>query len=243
MLQIINPSGINLAANPPVQTTYSIPDTQSTVNVRLDCYITEEDLDYTFRRINGTVMWPDDSWPDVYSGTGTVALNLAHALPAGDHIVRVEASNYNLPAPNRISANFSYHVVAPADSVPARIVYGPILPKDVGFPNKTQWNFDTGSDLEILASSVKMLLTTAKGERIMLPEYGTNIRMILFEFASAGVESMVQQEIVDALTKWEPRVLLQFLSVEKTGDREYTVQATFISKLNQQPFTSTLSFK
>jgi len=86
------------------------------------------------------------------------------------------------------------------------------------------------------------LLTTTKGERVMQPEYGTNLRLILFELQTTGIEGLVQQEIVDALTRWEPRVGLQFLVVEKTGEREVTVNATFVSKLNQRDFMIPMVF-
>jgi phage baseplate assembly protein W len=76
----------------------------------------------------------------------------------------------------------------------------------------------------------------------MQPEYGTNLKLILFELETTGIESMVQQEIIDATTRWEPRVTLQFLTVEKTGDRSITVNATFISKLNQQDFMIPMVF-
>jgi phage baseplate assembly protein W len=68
------------------------------------------------------------------------------------------------------------------------------------------------------------------------------LKLILFEPETTGIESMVQQEIIDAITKWEPRVILQFLSVDKTGDREVTVNATFVSKLNQRDFMVPMVF-
>lgn len=243
MVQITNFDGLDLTANPPEQMTVSVPDDTSVANIHLECLIIERDVNFLFKRLSGTVTWGDGKRPDIFSGAGTISLDLMRALPVGDYVVRVEGANYSVPLPERISANIPYHIAVTSGQVPANIVYGPIMPKDAGFPNKEQWSFDTGKDLEILTSSVKMLLLTSKGERVMLPEYGTNIRLILFEFQSAGVESMVQQEIVDALTKWEPRVALQYLSVEKTADREYTIQATFLSKLNQQPFSTTLTFK
>lgn len=243
MLLITNADGLDLTANPPEQTTFTVADLTTTASVHLECYVIENDPDFLLRNINGTVYWSNGSLPEVYTGRGTIALDMTRALLPGDYTVRVEGGNYLLPSPQRVSANFPYRVTVAAGNVPAKIVYGPIMPKDAGFPNKDQWNFNTGSDLEILVSSVKMLLLTTKGERVMLPEYGTNIRLILFEFQSTGVESMVQQEIVDAITKWEPRVSLQYVSVTKTADREYTIEATFISKLNQQPFTTTLNFK
>jgi RND family efflux transporter MFP subunit len=43
-----------------------------------------------------------------------------------------------------------------------------------------------------------MLLMTSKGERLMYPDYGTNIRNIVFELNVASIETIVQQEINQA---------------------------------------------
>jgi len=122
------------------------------------------------------------------------------------------------------------------------LIYGPILPKDEGYPNTSQWNFDRGTDLEILASSLKMLLLTRQGERIMEPDYGTRLHSLLFLPQTSGFESVVQHEITEALTRWEPRVELRYFQVEKTGDREIKVTATFASRLNQSEFVLPLTF-
>ena len=189
--------------------------------------------------VTGTVAWGDGSRPVVYNGTtaGTLTIDTFRSLQPGDYVVTVEAHDYTTPVWNTVNVNFSFEVRSQNPTpIKTPIIFGPILPKDSGYPNPDQWNFNRGEDIEILASSVKMLLTTTKGERVMQPDYGTNLSMILFEFQGNGIESMVQQEIVEATTQWEPRVTLQFLDVQRSGEREVTVNATFMSKLNQQNF-------
>jgi len=198
-----------------------------------------------YHYVTGTVSWDDGSRPVVYNGTttGTLTIDTFRNLQPGDYTVSVEAHNYDTPVWTTVNVNFAF-VVRPLNQVPVKIpiVYGPILPKDEGFPNANQWNWNRGEDVEILASSVKMLLTTSKGERMMQPGYGTNLRLILFEFMGNGIEGMVQQEIVDALTQWEPRVSLSFLTVERTDERSVTVNAVFVSKLNQKDFNIPMVF-
>jgi phage baseplate assembly protein W len=242
-LRIQDFDGVNLIEQPPEQVRLAAPPVIGG-RATVQCLVIEEGtLPYDY--VTGTLNWNDGSLPVVYNGTsaGTVTIDAYRNLQPGDYTVTVEAHNYAPPVWNTVSVNFAFEVRPlnmPPDKVP--IIYGPILPKDAGFPNPDQWNWNRGEDIEILASSVKMLLTTAKGERIMTPEYGTNLRLILFELQTTGIEGLVQQEIVDALVKWEPRVTLQFLSVEKTGDREVTVNASFVSKLNQRDFNIPMVF-
>jgi phage baseplate assembly protein W len=102
--------------------------------------------------------------------------------------------------------------------------------------------YNTESDLLILESSVRMLLLTAKGERLMEPEYGTNLRRILFEQNINGIEAAIQEEIVSALTTWEPRLQLQTISVQRNADQSVTVNCAFLSKLSTQGFDMNLEF-
>lgn len=250
MLRITDFNGVNLVEQPPETTKVAaIPVIGGRATVQ--CLLIEDGtLPYDY--VTGTLFWDDGSLPIVYNGTtaGTLTINAYRNLQPGDYVVRVEAHNYDTIVPecgrpywSTVSVNFAFEVRA-LDQEPVKtpIVFGPILPKDEGYPNADQWNWYRGVDIEILASSVKMLLITAKGERIMQPDYGTNLRLILFELQGNGVEGLVQQEIVDALTRWEPRVNLQFLTVQRTGEREVTVNATFISKLNQRDFNIPLVY-
>lgn len=242
-LRITDFSGVNLIEQPPEQVRIAAePVIGGRVTIQV-LVIEDGTLPYDF--VTGTLNWNDGSQPVVYNGTtsGTLTIDTYRALQPGDYVVKVEAHNYDTPVWDTVSVNFAFEV-RPINAEPVKvpIVYGPILPKDTGYPNPDQWLWNRGEDIEILASSVKMLLTTAKGERVMQPDYGTNLRLILFELMTTGIEGLVQQEIVDALTRWEPRVSLQFLAVEKTGDREVTVTASFVSKLNQKDFTIPMVF-
>lgn len=242
-IRITDSTGVNLLEQPPAQVTvaYIVPyGGRATVKCNV---ITEDGIPDQYS--NGTLFWDDGSLPVVYSGnySGTLAIDTYRDLPPGSYVIRLEAHDYATPVWNTVSVNF--HVSVRADETltySSPSLYGPILPKDVGYPNADQWNWNSGEDTDILVSSVKMLLTTRKGERIMQPDYGTNLSSILFELNVKGIENLVQQEIASALSKWEPRVGIQFLNVEKTADREITVYATFVSRLNQRNFAIPLVF-
>lgn len=249
-LRIVNFDGVNLLEQPPQEVSL-VAQPVFGARATIQCLVIEDGtLPYDY--VTGTLNWNDGSLPTVYNGTtsGTLTIDEHRQLLPGDYVVNFEAHNYDTIIPDcgkpywsTVSVNFAFEV-KPLNPAPVKvpIIFGPILPKDTGYPNSDQWNWNRGEDTDMLVSSVKMLLITAKGERVMQPEYGTNLRLILFEFQNAGIESMVQQEIIDALTRWEPRVRLSFLTVETTGAREVTVTATFISKLNQRDFTVPMVF-
>lgn len=68
---------------------------------------------------------------------------------------------------------------------------------------------------EQIFSNLKNLLLTAKGERYFLPDFGTNIRGVLFEniVDEDTFVSRLKGEIQDAVKTWMPFLLIDQLTV------------------------------
>ena len=74
--------------------------------------------------------------------------------------------------------------------------------------------------LNIVKGDLLVLLLTNPGERVMLPNYGTNLRQFIFEPNDAIVESEVEEEIARAIRLWEPRVTVEQIEVTSTFDKD-----------------------
>lgn len=59
---------------------------------------------------------------------------------------------------------------------------------------------------ESIKQSVKIILRTRKEERIMLPQFGTNLRKYLFEPLNQTVREIIKTEVINALYEWENRI-------------------------------------
>jgi phage baseplate assembly protein W len=57
--------------------------------------------------------------------------------------------------------------------------------------------------------SIVMVLSTAKGERLMRPQFGCAIWDQLFEPINANTLGFMAQAVRDAISQWEPRVDLE----------------------------------
>jgi phage baseplate assembly protein W len=57
-----------------------------------------------------------------------------------------------------------------------------------------------------IEESVLLILGTAPGERVMLPDFGCGIHDLVFAPAGPGTESLVVQQVRQALVRWEPRI-------------------------------------
>ena len=78
------------------------------------------------------------------------------------------------------------------------------------------WRFPVGTDgsggIELtsekanIEQSIRVILGTAPGERVMRPEFGCYIHDYVFHPNDASTASMVAYYVKEAVTKWEPRV-------------------------------------
>ncbi len=81
------------------------------------------------------------------------------------------------------------------------------------------WNFPPtfikGLGVEMLdgeddiQSSLKILLSTRIGERIMEPEFGCNTNAMIFEIMNTGFQTFMQKQIQEAILLYEPRIDLK----------------------------------
>ncbi len=70
------------------------------------------------------------------------------------------------------------------------------------------------SGVEELDSSIRMVLITAPGERLMRPTFGCRIWELLFEPVNANTLGLMAVAVREALGQWEPRVDVESVNVE-----------------------------
>jgi hypothetical protein len=138
----------------------------------------------TYKPLILTVDWGDGSQiessnartPSPYSHS------FQHTYLPGTYVLKVIGRNYQVPLADQAVASHDIIVASPNPKIPTLteqglqpIIFGPILPRDEGFPNQQEWSFQSGQDSIVLESSARMLLITTLGERLMQPEYGTKL--------------------------------------------------------------------
>ena len=83
-------------------------------------------------------------------------------------------------------------------------------------------------------SSIRMILTTAPGERLMRPAFGCKIWELLFEPINANTLGLMGEAVKEAVGRWEPRVTLEDVRLDPSGQHagevlieiDYVVRAT-----------------
>ena len=74
--------------------------------------------------------------------------------------------------------------------------------------------FFTRTDgIETILSGLKQLILTSKGERVMLPTFGTSLRKYVFEPFTSTLRDKISAEILEAIEIFEPKVVVKELSI------------------------------
>ena len=83
-------------------------------------------------------------------------------------------------------------------------------------------------DDSAIKQAIVNLLLTNKGERLMNPKYGSDIRSYLFEPLDYGTAARVRESIIYSVTNYEPRVgILEVKVYPDYDDNGFAVDMTY----------------
>ncbi len=74
-----------------------------------------------------------------------------------------------------------------------------------------------------IEESIRIILGTTPGERLMRPDFGCLINEIVFSPNTPRSITLAEQYIRDAITRWEPRVILKEVRGESAPDNPSTI--------------------
>ena len=85
----------------------------------------------------------------------------------------------------------------------------------------------TGAD--DIEGSMRVILSTAPGERVMRPRFGCRIWEQLFEPINANTLGYMAQAVRDSISQWEPRVDLEEVttSADPSGQGRVLIDITY----------------
>lgn len=86
------------------------------------------------------------------------------------------------------------------------------------FPVRTDGRDDVerSAGIDDIEEAIRIVLGTAKGERVMRPEFGCGIHDYAFTDVNATTMTLVETAVEEALVRWEPRI--EVLDVDAARD-------------------------
>jgi uncharacterized protein len=101
------------------------------------------------------------------------------------------------------------------------------FPPRIGADGRLVWS--VGEDN--VRESIRLILLTEPGERLMREEFGCGLRRFLFEPNTVTTRQLIRERIAQAIGRWEPRVALEAVEVEADVNNPRLVAITVLFRL------------
>jgi phage baseplate assembly protein W len=90
-----------------------------------------------------------------------------------------------------------------------------LLGRGVSFPPRidADGRLAYSAGAENVRESIRIILSTDREERIMLPQFGGGLTRYLFQPNTPATHRLIQESITQSLTRWEPRIELDAVNV------------------------------
>ena len=105
----------------------------------------------------------------------------------------------------------------------------PVAPDDLGA-------LELAGGPDKVAQSIRIILETEPGERVMRPTFGCGLRRYLMKPNSTAIRTSIKADVAQALATWEPRIVVQGVSVDPGDDPALVlIRISYVHIRNQQP--------
>ncbi len=101
------------------------------------------------------------------------------------------------------------------------------FPPRVGPDGRLAWS--AGEDN--VRESLRLILLTEPGERLMREEFGCGLRRFLFEPNTLATRQLINERIQRTINRWEPWVRLDNVTVDANADDERMIDITITYRL------------
>jgi uncharacterized protein len=110
---------------------------------------------------------------------------------------------------------------------PDRYGQGLSFPPRIGADGRLAWS----SGEENVRESIRVILLTDPGDRLLRPGFGCGLRRFLFEPNTPTTRALIRERIVRAIGEWEPRVRLEAVEVEPDPGEPRLINVTLSFRL------------
>jgi phage baseplate assembly protein W len=101
------------------------------------------------------------------------------------------------------------------------------FPPRVGADGRLVW----ARGEENVRESIRLILLTEPGERLMREGFGCGLRQFLFEPNTVATRQLIRERILESIGRWEPRVVVQEVAVEDDVDNPRLVNIRILFRL------------
>ena len=93
----------------------------------------------------------------------------------------------------------------------------------------------TTTTLEQAGHNIKNLLLTSKGERVMQPDFGSDLRALLFEQEDENLNINIKEAIQEAMSTWLPYIDISNVNISQDETKPNQMKVDIDFSLNYEP--------
>ncbi|KWX77066.1 GPW/gp25 family protein [Paenibacillus jilunlii] len=94
-------------------------------------------------------------------------------------------------------------------------------------------NINSSDGEDSIRESILLILSTARGERVMRPDFGCRLNELVFSPNTMSTATLLRSFIEEALQNWEPRIEVDDITVTPRSDQsqlevsiDYSIRAS-----------------
>lgn len=93
------------------------------------------------------------------------------------------------------------------------------------------------ADEDDIKQAIRIILQTAKGERLMLPDFGSDLYTLVFADTTHSTLNLAELYIKQALDRWEPRIEVKAIqaSFDPQNPNILLINITYVIKSKNAP--------
>jgi len=95
------------------------------------------------------------------------------------------------------------------------------------------------TDNTAIKADIMHLILTNKGERLYLPDFGTNLRKFIFEPNDGATHTQMRDEIADAVKRYLPNVTIDDVIIEQLENEDHAASVQIKYSINSGSFKET----
>jgi len=99
-------------------------------------------------------------------------------------------------------------------------------------------------NVDSVITSIDNILRTYFGERVMRPEFGSNLKTVLFENTNSAMMNFLSRQLKENIERWESRVIINQLDFYSDPDmNSVSIEIAFIIKGHQGIYKHTVDIQ
>jgi hypothetical protein len=101
------------------------------------------------------------------------------------------------------------------------------FPPRIGPDGRVAWS----EGPQNIREAIRIILLTEAQERIMRPQFGGGLRQFLFRPNTVTTHRLIEERITQALARWEPRITVDAVIVDRDPEDELAAMVTISYRL------------